>query len=129
MIFVVCGGRDFSQDGKLFTALDQLHAQYACSLVMTGGASGADTAADRWAQHRGIDRLIVPANWEGDGKAAGPYRNARMLRLARGLVEAGYYEMRVIAFPGGNGTADMCRKARAAGVQVIEPMGESVNVK
>lgn len=52
------------------------------------------------------------ADWEQCGRQAGPLRNARM--LAEGRPDA------VIAFPGGKGTADMVRKARAAGLPVVE---------
>jgi len=46
------------------------------------------------------------------GRAAGPVRNAQM--LAEGKPDF------VVAFPGGRGTADMCKQARARGVKVVE---------
>lgn len=45
-----------------------------------------------------------------NGKAAGPIRNQRML-------DEGKPDL-VVAFPGGRGTADMVRRAKAAGVPV-----------
>lgn len=52
------------------------------------------------------------ADWEDLGRKAGPIRNQRML-------DDGRPEL-VVAFPGGPGTAHMCRIAREAGVEVIE---------
>ena len=57
-----------------------------------------------------IECLTFPADWKTYGRAAGPLRNARM--IAEGKPDL------VLAFPGGRGTADMTRKARAAGVEV-----------
>jgi hypothetical protein len=123
MIFVVCGGRHFTDEPALAAALDYLHAEDRCILVITGGADGADRYADRWAMMRGIDRLIVPANWERDGKLGGPIRNTRLLQLARLLAEAAQHDYCLIAFPGEKGTVDMCRKARASGVSILYPLG------
>lgn len=45
-------------------------------------------------------------------RSAGPKRNQRML-------DKGKPDL-VLAFPGGDGTADMVRKAKSAGVPIIE---------
>lgn len=128
MIFVVCGGRNFVDTAHMCTALDELQAQHPCTLLMTGGAAGAAFIADRWAEHRGIDRLVIPTNWERDGSAGGPIRNTRLAQLAHIIARVAQEDVRLIAFPGGQGTADMCRKARAMGIPVVEPMGESAPV-
>ncbi len=44
-----------------------------------GGARGADRLARVWAQLGGIEVETHPAQWERDGKAAGPIRNRAML--------------------------------------------------
>jgi hypothetical protein len=48
-----------------------------------------------------------------EGKAAGSIRNQRMLDAEKHIDV-------VVAFPGGRGTADMVRRARAAGIHVLE---------
>ena len=53
-----------------------------------------------------------PAAWDR-GRRAGPERNQRMIEI--GEPDGG------VAFPGGCGTADMVRKARAAGLVVWRP--------
>lgn len=59
---------------------------------------------------RRVAYLNYPADWEKHGRAAGPIRNEKMLIV-------GTPDM-VLAFPGGRGTADMIRKAEAAGLPV-----------
>jgi hypothetical protein len=115
---LICGGRDYSRSRYLNAALDALDARHKFKLVVTGGAPGADTLADRWAEARGIDRVICPANWIGRGKPfAGPDRNRFMLRLIKPEL--------VVAFLGGPGTANMIAQAKAAGVKVHEvPEGD-----
>ena len=58
------------------------------------------------------------ADWKKYGKSAGCRRNALMLR--DGCPDF------VVAFPGGRGTADMVKKAKAAGVRVIEVAQDEV---
>jgi YspA, cpYpsA-related SLOG family len=127
MIFVVCGRTHFRDDVALYAALDGLHKKYTCTLLMIGGGDGADTLASNWGKSRGIDQLVVPDNWERDGMTAFKIRNGRMLRTARALAEAEEKDWCVIAFPGQGETAYICRKARAAGMRVIEPMGENAH--
>ena len=114
MRVLICGGRDFIGVGHIELALRRTTP--TPTLVITGGARGADTYADRVAEMLGIPRMIFPANWNGDGpRAAGPIRNQRMIDEGRPDL--------VIAFPGGSGTADMLRRARKAGIKVEEPLG------
>lgn len=111
---LVCGGRDFDDRAALDAALDRLHAQHRFTLLIAGGARGADTMAEQWARDRGIRTRIYMARWTIYGRAAGPIRNARMLRKGRPDL--------VVAFPGGKGTAGMVALARDAGVEVVVPL-------
>jgi hypothetical protein len=83
--------------------------------IIHGCAPGADTWADRWATFAGRNCERYPADWRLHGRAAGPIRNAQM--LAEGKPDL------VVAFPGGKGTQNMVRQARAYGVRVIEIPG------
>lgn len=111
MRVLVCGGRDFADIGLMNATLQRIDDQYGITTLIHGAAKGADTMAARWAVSR-CEVIRCPANWKRDGKMAGPIRNADMLRTHRPEL--------VVAFPGGRGTADMVRRARAAGVRVIE---------
>ena len=110
MRVLVCGGRDFSDCGLVWDTLDKLARVEVIDCIIEGDARGADRIAGAWAKRRRVDLKLFPANWLKHGKAAGPIRNQQMLDSAKPDL--------VIAFPGGNGTADMVRRAREAGIEV-----------
>lgn len=112
MRILVTGGRDYADQARLFSVLDAIHAKRAISVVIQGGCHtkvNADQLAKLWAHTRGICCIEVKANWSVYNKAAGPIRNGWMLQHCA-PIDA------VIAFPGDNGTADMCKQAAKAGI-------------
>lgn len=109
---IVCGGRDYRDMKAVYAALDKMAEKKSIRLIIHGGAEGADQLAGAWAFQRCIPCLTIPANWDKHGDAAGPIRNRQMLEEAADGV---------VAFPGGKGTADLCRQAEAAGVPVWRP--------
>lgn len=109
---LVCGGRDYRDGERVSAVLHKLHAAQGIDLIIEGGAKGADYLAHVWACMEGVPTERFEADWENQGSFAGPARNKRML-------DEGQPDL-VIAFPGGRGTADMVRKARKAGVDVVE---------
>ena len=111
MRLLVAGSRDLTDRAQVFRVLDWVHARTPVSVLIQGGARGADSLAKEWAESRGVPVESFPADWGKHGKRAGPLRNARMLR--EGCPDL------VVAFSGGRGTADMVRQAEAAGVRVI----------
>jgi hypothetical protein len=109
---LVCGGRDYSDRDAVFGALDLVRDACSPLTVIQGGATGADALAREWcARQPNIHMINEPADWRTHGRAAGPIRNQRMLDEHKPNV--------VIAFAGGRGTADMVRRAKAAGVPVV----------
>lgn len=112
MKLLVCGGRDFSDKELLFRTLDELHAASPIGLIVEGGARGADELARNWAFVNLVKYVTYAADWKTNGRAAGPIRNQQMLNESKPDA--------VLAFPGGRGTADMVRRAKAAGVIVEE---------
>lgn len=112
MRVLVCGSRKFSDYSAVCTALND-HANMA-EVVIHGGATGADTLAGEWADHHSIRCVVFKADWKQYGPAAGPIRNQRML-------DEGKPDL-VVAFPGGAGTADMVRRAQAAGIPIVETL-------
>jgi hypothetical protein len=74
----------------------------------------------RWAIEAGIPVKPYPADWRLHGRAAGPIRNTLMLVEGRPDL--------VVAFPGGQGTADMTKKALRAGVKVWRPADEALDL-
>ncbi len=119
LTIIVTGGRKFYDRRAIFKALDDLHARREITLVVDGKCpTGADPIGNAWAVDRGVGFKRCPADWTRFGKAAGAIRNSQMLKLV------GPDNVVVVAFPGGPGTADMVKKARRAGVEVIEPLGD-----
>jgi ABC-type sugar transport system substrate-binding protein len=104
---LVCGGRAYANRQRVFEVL----ASLAPSVVIEGGARGADAFAGEWADLNQVQHIQVPADWDGAGKVAGYARNQRML-------DEGKPDL-VVAFPGSTGTRDMIRRAQAAGVRVL----------
>lgn len=109
-VVLVCGGRDYADGARVYAVLDEEHMQRPITRIVHGAARGADSIAAGWAWKTGVSIAPYPADWGTHGKGAGPIRNARMLRNEEPDM--------VIAFPGGAGTADMVRRAVAAGVRV-----------
>lgn len=114
MRILVCGGRNYRNSQFLGQVLSDLTAENISQgdpvTIIHGAARGADEMAGAWAMSNRLNMEVYAANWNEDGRAAGPIRNARM--LAEGKPDL------VVAFSGGRGTADMIAKARRAGVPV-----------
>jgi len=108
---LVCGGRDFADAAFLFGILDMEAEARHVHRIIQGGAKGADELARMWALSRFCDYDNFPADWKKHGKAAGPIRNQQMIDEGK--------PTKVFAFDGGRGTADMVRRAKAAGIPVL----------
>ena len=115
---LVCGGRAFD-DRDLFDAvMSEIASRGRLIRVIQGGATGADALAREWCVRWGYRYEHFPADWRRLGPAAGPIRNQEMINVGRPDL--------VLAFPGGRGTADMVRRAKAAGIEVREiPAGRA----
>lgn len=112
MRILVCGGRDYDNVQMVEKTLSAYRNQDLT--IIEGGALGADRIAQNFAKQNKIKLETFQANWNLFGNRAGTIRNAQMLREGKPDL--------VIAFAGGRGTADMCRKARSAGIEVITPV-------
>lgn len=112
MRVLVCGGRDYDDIDHIWNTLYGLEGVYGrFDVVIHGCAAGTDTQAMMWAQSSGRKHAPFQADWHKHGRAAGPIRNQRMIDEGKPDV--------VIAFPGGRGTADMVKRARAAEIAVV----------
>jgi hypothetical protein len=114
MRVLVCGGRDYNDEGKLFSALNKIDSETPITVIINGMARGADKMSSYWAQvtSNEIKMEEYPAQWNVYGKSAGYKRNTQM--LVEGKPDL------VVAFPGGRGTAMMVKIAKDAGVEVLE---------
>ena len=121
MIVIACGGRKYFRRDFVWAALDAAHAKRPFSLLLQGGATGADEDAGAWAVDRGVTMACRPADWKALGNRAGPVRNAGMLAEAIKLAKGQIRDVGVIAFPGNRGTNGMVALARNAAVTVWQP--------
>ena len=110
---LVCGSRDWTD----FIRVQDIIREHAnCpiydTMIVHGGARGADRQAHLAAQRLKMQIKVYKANWDAQGKAAGPIRNQRMLDEEKPDL--------VIAFhkDGSRGTQDMIDRATRAGVPV-----------
>ena len=109
---IVAGCRDFA-DYELLKEKCDFYLQNKkpeIIVIVSGHASGADTLGERYAQERGYETEVYPADWKTNGRAAGPIRNAQMATVADAL----------IAFWDGKsrGTKNMIDTATKRGLQV-----------
>lgn len=122
---LVCGSRTWVDARRIGVEV----ATLAPSVLIHGAAAGADTLAAaeavRWALafDRSFGVESFPADWQRDGKGAGPIRNARMLaegKPTRGLAFGSLWKEDPRrtggSYPGWRltGTGDMVRRMVAA---------------
>lgn len=75
---LVIGSRSFSDYEFLKAKLDYVLSNHAEITIVSGGAKGADTLAERYAKERGCNLKVFPAKWETYGRSAGYKRNVEM---------------------------------------------------
>jgi NAD(P)H-hydrate repair Nnr-like enzyme with NAD(P)H-hydrate epimerase domain len=112
----VVGSRGFEDYPLLKRVMDSQHEHSPFSVVVSGGAKGADSLAARWAREKGLQVNIILPLWDKHGKAAGMIRNQEIVDASE----------RMVAFWDGEsrGTADSIKKAvKARKVVLIVPVG------
>jgi hypothetical protein len=108
MRYIFCGGRDYDNK-QLVTMMAESLPEY--SILVNGGASGADWLAKEAGKALGLQVETYPAQWNTHGSLAGPMRNYLMSRLDDVAL--------VIAFPGGRGTENMIAQAAMNNIEVL----------
>jgi hypothetical protein len=108
---LVTGSRNYTDIKFVRDTLDKLHKEYNFTVLIEGGASGVDYIAGSWANTIKIEHVVVNAEWNIYGRAAGSKRNQKMIDE--------YRPDMVVAFPGGNGTKDMIERSKKVGIPII----------
>ena len=86
---IIAGGRDFNDYTLLTKVCNEAIPRMAgdnTPVIISGGAAGADSLGEQYAQENGIAIERHPADWTKHGKAAGPIRNAEMAACADFLI-------------------------------------------
>jgi hypothetical protein len=81
---IIAGSRGFDDFETMDLTLKQL--PFEITVVISGGAKGADALAERWAREHGIPVEQHPADWDLHGKRAGYLRNVEMAQVAEACV-------------------------------------------
>ena len=76
---IVAGSRTATQKEALAAICA---APFTITVVVSGGARGADAAGESWARVNRLPCTVLQADWDQYGKAAGPRRNRKMAEYA-----------------------------------------------
>lgn len=83
---IIAGSRDFNDYDLLKkSAIDIFNKKTMLpdlSRIVSGGARGADTLGERFANEMGLEITRFIPDWDGLGKRAGYVRNAEMAKFA-----------------------------------------------
>lgn len=88
MRVIIAGSRSI-KDAKALSSIEEAVQKSGWQIdeVVSGDATGVDTAAIAWAEAKFIDYVRIPANWKKYSKAAGYKRNQKMAWYVRIIEE------------------------------------------
>ena len=78
MKIAVVGSRTFNDYGLLKRIVSRIKP----TVIVSGGAQGADLLAERYARESGLELMVFKPNWKRFGRAAGPVRNKEIVAAA-----------------------------------------------
>jgi len=104
----VVGDRRFTDYALRCSVLDRVHTPI--SIIVSGGARGADTLAERYADSHNIPMQIFHAKWNQYGRSAGPRRNTLIVESSDAMV--------AFLAPGSIGTRNSIAQAKERGIPV-----------
>ena len=87
---IISGCRDFTNYSRIKSELDAfMNYLYSTGfkksdiLLISGGARGVDSLAERYAKENHYKMKCFQADWDKHGRAAGPIRNEEMAKYAQ----------------------------------------------
>jgi hypothetical protein len=84
MRVIIAGGRDINDFDLVLDAVEE--SQFEITTVISGGARGVDHMGEIFAEEMNLNLKIFRADWETNGRAAGPIRNRKMAENADALI-------------------------------------------
>lgn len=84
MKLAVVGSRTFNDYDKVIYTLDKFRDKI--TVIISGGAKGADTLAERYANQNGIKTVIYYPDWDSHGRSAGFIRNADIVKSSDAVI-------------------------------------------
>lgn len=76
----IVGSRTFNNYQTFIEILNIIKTKYKINTIISGGARGADSFAEAYADRYKINKLIFPADWKKYGKKAGFLRNVDIIK-------------------------------------------------
>lgn len=107
MKVAVIGSRGYTDYEKVKKTLSSLHI----TLLISGGADGADSLGEQYAKEKGIETLIFIPDWKKHGKVAGFLRNTDIVENADLIVA--FWDQT------SKGTKDSIDKANKANKEIL----------
>ena len=86
MKLAVVGSRGFDNYEMLKAKLDLISEKFLISLIISGGAIGADSLAEKWAKENKVPTQIFLPDWRKHGKKAGYLRNIEIVKNADAVI-------------------------------------------
>lgn len=112
MRLLICGDRHWKDYDYIYKILQEYSPM--TTVVITGGATGADSIANQIATELKMTTEVYPADWKRYGKSAGPIRNAEMIKKGCPDVVLAFHNNLQLS----KGTANMITKAREVNIPV-----------
>jgi len=82
----IIGSRLFNDYEKLLNTLSLLSISYDNDEIISGGAKGADSLAERFAEDYNIPTTVIKPDWKKYGKRAGFIRNTDIVKKSDVIV-------------------------------------------
>lgn len=84
MKLLITGSRKYDDFEKMNQVIKHLAkvTDSKITMLLHGGAKGADTLAQKWADENGIKTHVIKPNYEKHGKVAPLIRNKELVKLA-----------------------------------------------
>ena len=105
MILAIVGSRSFTDYCKFCHVLAHVQKTHTITEIVSGGAQGADSLAERYANTHSIKFTCFPAKWHEYGMKAGYMRNKEIVQYCDKLLA-----FWVGASKGTNHTLNLCKK-------------------
>lgn len=109
MKVIIAGGRDITDFNCVRDAYTM--STFEATEIVSGAARGVDYLGELLAKTMSIPTKVFPADWNANGRKAGPIRNAQMAEYADALI--------AIWDGKSKGTANMISQARSKGLKVF----------
>lgn len=75
---LVVGSRNFNNYSMMNAYLNKVLSAHSKIVIISGGANGADSLAEQYANEHNYPLIVMKADWDKYGKSAGYIRNQQM---------------------------------------------------